>query len=124
MTPRQWLLITAVVILNIVVFGALIGPPQVRQGDVSVATRTPYPTFTPMPRPTDTAIVMPTLYREPTPTEIETPSTLVHVVAEGETLQTIADQYDVGAFVLRMVNRIPDDQDVREGQHLVVPVTQ
>jgi uncharacterized membrane protein len=61
LTPKQWLLITLVVILNIIVFGALIGPPQVERAGTPTPTWTPQPTFTALPRPTPTAIVMPTL---------------------------------------------------------------
>jgi hypothetical protein len=61
MSPKQWLLITAVVILNIIVFGALIGMQQADQRSTPTPTWTPPPTFTALPRPTATAILMPTL---------------------------------------------------------------
>lgn len=61
MTAKQWLWVTLVVILNIIVFSALIGPPQVERASTPTPTWTPQPTFTPLPRPTPTAIVMPTL---------------------------------------------------------------
>jgi uncharacterized membrane protein len=61
LTSKQWLLITLVVILNIIIFGALIGPPQVGRASTPTPTWTPVPTFTALPRPTATAILMPTL---------------------------------------------------------------
>ena len=61
LTPKQWLLITLVVVLNIVVFGALIGPPEVERAITPTPTWTSYPTFTALPRPTPAAILMPTL---------------------------------------------------------------
>jgi hypothetical protein len=61
MSAKQWLLITAVVILNIVILGALIGVPEVGKRREATPTWTPYPTFTALPRPTATAILMPTL---------------------------------------------------------------
>ena len=61
MSAKQWLLITAVVILNIIILGALIGVPEVGQRSTPTPTWTPHPTFTALPRPTATAIFMPTL---------------------------------------------------------------
>lgn len=61
MTAKQWLMITLVVILNIIVFGTLIGPPQMDGASTPTPTWTPHPTFTALPRPTPTAILMPTL---------------------------------------------------------------
>ena len=61
MSVKQWLLITAVVILNIIILGALIGVPEVERQGTPTPTWTPHPTFTPLPRPTATAILMPTL---------------------------------------------------------------
>ena len=77
MSTKQWLLITAVVILNIVILGALIGVPEVRQRGTPTPTWTPPPTFTPLPRPTATAILMPTLapgetLPRPAPTSVPT----------------------------------------------------
>ena len=61
LTSKQWLLITVVVVLNIIVFGALIGPPEGERAGTPTPTWTPHPTFTALPRPTSTAILMPTL---------------------------------------------------------------
>ena len=61
MSPKQWLLITGVVILNIIVLGALLGVPEVEKRGTPTPTWTPPPTFTALPRPTATAILMPTL---------------------------------------------------------------
>lgn len=77
MSTKQWLLITAVVILNIVILGALIGVPEVGQQGTPTPTWTPPPTFTPLPRPTATAILMPTLapgetLPRPAPTHVPT----------------------------------------------------
>ena len=70
MTSRQWLLITLVVVLNIIIFGALIGPPpEVERANTPTPTWSPYPTFTPPPRPTSTAILMPTLEATALPLE-------------------------------------------------------
>jgi len=77
MSGKQWLLITAVVILNIIILGALIGVPEVGRRGTPTPTWTPYPTFTPPPWPTATAILMPTLapgetLPRPVPTAVPT----------------------------------------------------
>jgi len=120
MTAKQWMWITAVVILNIVILGALVGPPAATVRVTPTSTWTPYPTFTPTPFPTSTAILMPTVPARPTATP--TPAVIRHQVSEGETLPEIAEAYGVGLYVLRMVNRIPERGEVRAGQELVIPV--
>ena len=124
MTAKQWLTITVVVVLNIIIFGALLGNPASAQRGVPTPTWTAHPTFTPTPFPTPTAIVMPTMAASPTVVITPLPTPVVHVVAEGETLEGIAEQYDVGIFVLRMVNRIPEGGAVRQGQRLIIPAAE
>jgi hypothetical protein len=119
MSPKQWLLITAIVVLNIIVFATLLGKDSSSALTPPTPTWTPPPTFTPIPIATATAILMPTLSAPPTPTPLPTP--IVHVVEEGETLDSIAEQYDVSAFILRMVNRIAQTDEVSVGQLLLVP---
>jgi hypothetical protein len=77
MSAKQWLLITGVVILNIIILGALLGVPEVEQRETPTPTWTPQPTFTPLPWPTATAILMPTLapgetLPRPAPTAVPT----------------------------------------------------
>jgi len=90
MTSRQWLAITFVVILNIIIFGALLGEPDTEQRSTPTPTWTPYPTFTPSPRATPTAILMPTIPAEPTVALTPLPTPIVHVVGEGDTVESIA----------------------------------
>ncbi|MBN1643100.1 MAG: LysM peptidoglycan-binding domain-containing protein [Anaerolineae bacterium] len=122
MSGRQWMLITFVVILNIIIFGALLASPSPGQPVLSPAAWTPHPTFTPMPQPTATAIVMPTEPVPPTPTLRPLPTPRVHVVQEGETLEGIAAWYGTSAFTLRLLNRLPEGTPVSEGQELTIPV--
>lgn len=119
MSTKQWLLITAIVILNVIVFAALLDHNSASVLSTPTPTWTPHPTFTPMPMATATAIVMPTLSAPPTPAPLPTP--IVHVVQDGETLDSIAEQYGVSAFILRMVNRIAQTDDVSAGQRLIIP---
>lgn len=122
MTSKQWLLITLVVIPNIIIFGAMLGDVSASRHSTPTPTWTPYPTFTPMPFPTATAILMPTLSSPATPVgDIPSPTPIIHVVGEGETIETISSKYGVSVFVLKMINSIPESRDVRAGQELVIP---
>ena len=118
MNPKQWLLITAVVILNIIVFGTLFGDPTPKVQEPT-PTWTPYPTFTPIPQPTATAILMPTVPPPP-----PTPTPVIHIVVLGETLETIAQAYGVNVSVLQDVNGLSDDDEVRPGDALIIPLNQ
>jgi len=120
MTGKQWLLITLIVVLNIVIFGALLGESDADSRSTPTPTWTPHPTFTPVPFPTATAILMPTLPVPPT-LDLTAVSPRAHVVNEGETLESIAQAYKVSVYVLRMLNRIPDTEDVHAGQELIIP---
>jgi LysM repeat protein len=122
MTSKQWLLITLVLIPNIVIFGAMLGDVSASRSSTPTPTWTPHPTFTPMPFPTATAILMPTRSSPVTPVEdIPAPTPIVHVVSEGETIETLSSEYGVSVFVLKMINRIPESRDVRAGQELIIP---
>jgi LysM repeat protein len=128
MSVKQWVVVTFVVILNIVIFGVLLSKEPQASSAVAPAAWTPYPTYTPKPRPTVTAIVMPTEPVPPTetaaPTATPTPLPVpqVHVVQEGETLDGIADWYGTTAFTLRLLNRLPEGGLVQPGQELTIPV--
>jgi LysM repeat protein len=54
-----------------------------------------------------------------------TPSAfVVHVVEGGETLSSIAEEYEVAISLLRSANELsPEDETIREGQSLVVPMS-
>ena len=115
MTAKQWLLITAVVVLNIIIFGALLESTLTEKRQDPTPTWVSDPTFTPMPFPTATAILMPTLPPAP-----PTSTPVVHVVVLGETLESIAQAYDVTVDALQEANRISDPGDVRAGQQLII----
>ncbi len=115
MSAKQWLAITALIILNIIVFGTLFGHPTARHVELT-PTWTPLPTFTPMPFPTATAILMPTL---PPPTPTPTPAG--HVVVLGETLQTIAIVYGIGVEELAQANNLTPTAILKPGDVLIIP---
>jgi LysM repeat protein len=121
MTGKQWLLITLVVIVNIILFGTLLGPPSSEQGAVvPAASWTPHPTFTASPFPTATAILMPTTPPLPT-TVVHAMSSQGYVVQEGDTLEGIAERYGVSVYTLRMLNRLAEWDAIETGQALLVP---
>jgi len=48
----------------------------------------------------------------------------VHVVTVGETLSTIAEEYEVPVSLIRTANDLsPDDETIRSGQSLVIPLS-
>jgi len=73
------------------------------------------PIVTPTPGPTST--LEPGV---PTPT----PSNyIVHIVAPGETLISIAEEYEVSVSLIRRANDLPSDDDtIRVNQSLVIPI--
>lgn len=75
-------------------------------------TPTPEPTFTPTAEP-------PTATPEPTNTPVP-PAPLVHTVARGETLRTIAQKYGVTIAELMAANNLSSEV-LRVGQQLVIP---
>jgi LysM repeat protein len=94
-------------------------PPPVPE---FLASDTPPPTQTNTPRPpTDTPTITMTL--EPTDTPTPTgPQT--YVVSEGDTLWTIADEYELGdrgVELLMVVNNLQDPDEILVGQELIIP---
>ncbi len=71
----------------------------------------------PTPTPGPTATFEPGV---PTPTP---PDYIIHIVAQGETLSTIAEKYDVSLALIREVNDLsPDDDTIFPNQSLVIPM--
>jgi LysM domain len=120
-TAKQWLLITFVVILNIIIFGTLLDDGSAGQFVTPTSVWTPHPTFTPAPFPTATAILMPTEPALPVQSDAPIPTPQTHVVQEGETLESVAETYGIGIYALKMLNRMSDGETVRVGQELLVP---
>ncbi len=121
MTAKQWLLITAVLILNIIILGALLSNPDTIAISTPTSVWTPHPTFTPVPFPTATAILMPTEAAPVPASVVAVPTPATHVVQEGETLESIAERYGIGDYTLRLLNRMTETDTIRVGQVLIVP---
>lgn len=125
MTTRQWLVITGVVVLNLIILSTLLHSQTAAPPATPTAVWTAAPTFTPAPWPTATAIVMPTdaaFQSAATSTPVPTPP--LHIVREGETLDTIAARYGISAYGLRMLNRLGELDTIQVGQTLIVPPMQ
>jgi LysM repeat protein len=121
MNGKQWLLVTFVVIINIIIFGTLLSKPSADEKGVSAASWTPYPTFTASPFPTATAILMPTAPPLPTTVVDAMASAETYFVQEGDTLERIAGQYGISVYTLRMLNRLSEEDTIEVGQELLVP---
>jgi LysM repeat protein len=81
---------------------ATIGLAVVNETDAPTATPAPY---TPAPTPTFTA----------------TPPPVFHTIASGESLLSIANQYNVSVASLQEANGILDPRSLQIGQQLIVP---
>ena len=87
----------------------------------------PTPTATETATPTATATASPTATNTPTitntPTASSTPTAagpFVYVVVEGDTLDSIAAQFNVNVLVLMALNNMTDDL-IRVGDELLIP---
>lgn len=94
-----------------------------------VITLTPTPTALPTPTISITlaanapdATATPAPYTpEPTPTPTVTPTPIVHTVRAGESLLSIATQYDLTGGELQEANGILDPRTLQIGQQLIIP---
>jgi hypothetical protein len=123
MSGKQWLLITFVVIVNIIIFGMLLTKPSAEERDMPAASWTPCPTFTSSPFPTATAILMPTAPPLPTTVVNAIATAEGYTVQEGDTLERIAEQYGISVYTLRMLNRLSEGDTIEAGQELLVPAS-
>jgi len=81
------------------------------------------PTPTPTAAPTPTLILTPTPSSSaaPAPTKSPTPTPIVHVVASGETLTSIAAHYGVTVKAIQDANKIVDPSRIMVDDRLVIP---
>jgi LysM repeat protein len=96
-------------------------------GQVITLTPTPTPVSTPtvalaLVGATEAPSPTPAPYTPaPTPTATETPVPVVHTVQTGESLLTIANQYNISVAALQDVNGILDPRTLQVGQQLIIP---
>ena len=83
------------------------------------ATRSPRPSPTVSPTPAPTATPVPTAAPTATPAPAPTPRT--YVVAEGDTLAEIAQQFGTTVEAIQAANGIEDPNTIAVGQVLTIP---
>lgn len=125
----RWLLIALILLITVGL--VLLVPPLMRavapdptvQTIIipTVPTLTPTPTATPHPTLTPTPIPTPTPPPSPTPLPVLVGYT-VHSVAQGETIDDIAEYYSTLAPAIASLNRFSLDTPLSAGQPLVVPL--
>jgi len=103
---------------------------------IVVPTSTPPPTRTPATAASPTATVSPAAPVENTatdtppvatatpqpPTDTPTVASVLHIVQQGETLSTIAQQYGVTVEAIAQANGLTDPSLIVAGQELIVPL--
>jgi len=90
-------------------------PAQLLPSEVTPVMSSDRPTY----RPTGTAVPLPP---PDTATPTITPTPVVHVVQQGDTLQAIAYDYGVGVDALQRANGIENPQLLQVGQQLIIPL--
>ncbi len=116
-----------VMLIGAIGVGAIGGSPADggAPGGVASPSASPSPTATPVPTPTPapvpTPAPAPTPAPTPTPTATPAPSPIVHVVARGETLSSIAELYGVTVQAIEDANEIDNPSLIIVGQKLVIP---
>jgi LysM repeat protein len=85
-------------------------PPPTPTISITLAANAPVATATPAP-----------YTPAPTPTPTVTPTPIVHTVRTGESLLTIATQYEITVSELQEANGILDPRTLQIGQQLIIP---
>ncbi|MFQ6101924.1 MAG: LysM peptidoglycan-binding domain-containing protein [Anaerolineae bacterium] len=105
----------AVALIVLAACGQVITPQPTIETSLA-GTSTLAPAFT--PRPTVTAPLLPPA---DTATPTITPTPIIHVVQEGDTLLDIALDYGVDVNALQALNGIENPQALQVGQELIIP---
>lgn len=115
---EQWFLLSVLVLVALIIAAC---------GQVITLT----PTSTPAPTPTIAVAVIastrpptptPAPYTpEPTLTPTNTPTPVIHAIQPGESLLSVANQYDISVAALQEANGILDPRSLQIGQDLIIP---
>jgi LysM repeat protein len=115
-TARQACFTLAAALL-VAACGRTITPEPTTEG-AAVATAAAGQSSTPTRRLTATAPILPPA---DTPTPTLTPTPIIHVIASGDTLYSIAFEYGVNPDALQAANGIEDPRFLSIGQELIIP---
>ena len=117
--PTVPLVITLLVIAVLVALG--VTRPWQRQKVAAVTSAaTDAPTFTPRPTFTRTSTATPTSTPTATSTATPTPTPVIYVVQSGDTLLSIAIEYDITVDALLQANDLDEREMIYAGQELVI----
>ncbi|MFB0537811.1 MAG: LysM peptidoglycan-binding domain-containing protein [Anaerolineae bacterium] len=117
--PTVPLVITLLVIAVLVALG--VTRPWQRQGVAAVTSAaTDAPTLTPRPTFTTTSTATPTSTPTATSTATPTPMPVIYVVQSGDTLLSIAIEYDTTVDALLQANDLDEREMIYAGQELVI----
>jgi LysM repeat protein len=119
MTRTTLALMLTMALVNLTACGGKVVTPQPTIEKRIWPTNTPVPVLEPTLRPTATAPLMPPAA---TATPTLTPTPIVHIVQEGETLGAIAFQYGVSVEAIQAANGIENPQFLQISQELVIPI--
>ncbi len=114
--PRFVIILFPIMIISIASCGQVITleptptPPPTATIAVALSAATPLPTSTPAP-----------YTPAPTMTPTVTPTPIVHTIQAGESLLSIASQYDLSVAELQDANGILDPRLLQVGQELIIP---
>ena len=130
MTRWQWTLVGVFAFITYSVLVALIVSLLEQPAPLPTPTRTPMPAFTSTGTPQPTRILMPTRPATVTPIATSTPippiatpisSVRTHKVQPGETLASIADEYDITVEAIVALNDLSDPNVIEVGRELLIP---
>lgn len=113
---RTWMWGSIVLaVLGLTACGDVVITPE---GETQSPTTAPLVSTSATPRPTGTAPYLPPA---PAATPTATPTPIVHIVQQGETLSGIAAQYGVSVEALQTANGIDNPLLLQAGQELIIP---
>lgn len=131
MARWQWILVGVFAFITYSVLVALVFSLMEQPMPLPTPTRTPIPTFTPTGTPQPTPILMPTRPTTATPTTTFTPiaptatpaqAIRTHKVQPGETLASIAKEYNVTVEAIVELNDLSNPNVIEVGYELQIPL--
>jgi LysM repeat protein len=133
-SARFWTVLAGLVLFAVFIGAMWLAKPWAGLSVESLITKTPMPSPRPSLAPTQpltptaTATIKPSVTPTATPSDTPTPTAtpttagpLIHIVAEGDLLGSIAMKYDSDSEAIAKANNIKVDDTLSIGQKLVIP---